>query len=202
MAAVPVEVRGLGRRFGARIALAGVELRVEPGEIVGPVGPNGSGKTTLLRILAGLLRASAGEARVFGLEPFGRRELVMQRARFAFAPPALFESLTAREHLAYLSRLGLRSEAFPTPSAIESALETVGLRERAGDRVHTFSFGMRQRLLLAQALLPLPELLVQRRAAVVVHRQRTDRAAHSAAERRPAHPVPSRDVVRRHPIGG
>lgn len=156
----PVEVRGLERRFGARRALAGIDLDLEPGTILGLVGPNGSGKTTLLRILAGLLRPSAGSARVLGLDPFAERARVMERTRFAFAPPALFDGLTAREHLVHLGAIRPAGAPRPRPAEVEAVLETVGLAARADDRVGAFSFGMRQRLALAQALLPRPELLV------------------------------------------
>ncbi|MEM7306537.1 MAG: ABC transporter ATP-binding protein [Planctomycetota bacterium] len=153
----PVQVVGLGKRFGRRRALDGVSLEVGAGEIVALVGPNGSGKTTLMRVLAGLARPSSGEARVFGREPFRERAQVMRRARFAFAPPALFPGLTAREHVAHLAAVG---GARPGRAEVDAALELVGLAERARDRVRTFSFGMRQRLALAQSLLPRPELLV------------------------------------------
>ena len=157
MAFAPLEAHGLGKRFGARRALEGLDLQVEAGEIVALVGPNGSGKTTLLRLLAGLLRPTSGEARVFGLRPFAERAKVMARARFAFAPPALFPTLTAREHLVHLASVGGRR---PPRQRVNEILERVGLGARADDRVAAFSFGMRQRLALAQALLPLPELLV------------------------------------------
>ncbi len=156
----PVEAVGLERRFGARRALSGVDLAVGAGEIVGLVGPNGSGKTTLLKILAGLLRPSSGEARVFGHAPFRERARVMERARFAFAPPALYASLTAREHLVHLARMRARGMPRAGGAEIDRALDTVGLAERADDRVSAYSFGMRQRLVLAQALLPMPELIV------------------------------------------
>jgi len=152
-----VEVHGLERRFGARRALAGVELEVRAGEIVGLVGPNGSGKTTLLRVLAGLLRPTSGTVRVAGFEPAREREEVMRVARFAFAPPALLENLTAREHLVHLGMLGGgRVER----AQVERVLALVGLAQRADERVKAFSFGMRQRLALALALVPQPRLLV------------------------------------------
>ena len=157
-----VRVQALEKRFGARRALQGIDLEVGVGETVGLVGPNGSGKTTLLRILAGLLAPDAGSVRVLGHDPWSARARVMERVRFAFAPPALFETLTAREHLRHLARLGAaadgRGEA--TEAEVERTLATVGLGARADERVRAFSFGMRQRLALAQALLPRPELLV------------------------------------------
>jgi len=160
VSAPPIAVRGLERRFGERIALDGVHLEVGPGEIVGLVGPNGSGKTTLLRVVAGFLRPYAGAVQVFGEAPFEKQALVMQRARFAFAPPALFERLTAREHLRYLSAIRRPSMPHASPRDLDEVLDRVGLRERAEEPVGSFSFGMRQRLILAQALLPLPELIV------------------------------------------
>jgi len=153
-----VEVRGLAKRYGARTALAGVDLEVRAGEIVGLVGANGAGKTTLLRILAGFQRPDAGSVRVLGHEPWTARARLMERARFAFAPPALFEGLSAREHLVHLARLGApRADA---RAEIQRALERVGLAARADEPVRAFSFGMRQRLALALALVPTPALLV------------------------------------------
>ncbi|HSR69496.1 MAG TPA: ABC transporter ATP-binding protein [Acidobacteriota bacterium] len=154
-----VETRKLSRDYGRRQALLNVDLRLQEGEILALVGPNGSGKTTLLKILAGLLQPSAGEVRVFGLDPFSRRRQVMRRTRFAFAPPPLYDSLTAREHLRLLGGLGSNG-ARPSRQDVDSALLTVGLLGRGDDRVGGYSFGMRQRLALAQALVPPPDLLV------------------------------------------
>lgn len=155
-----IEIDGVQRRFGKRIALDGVDLFVGPGEMVGLVGPNGSGKTTLLKVVAGFLRPDAGTVRVFGFAPFREQARVMERARFAFAPPALFETLTAREHLVHLAAIRRSGTPAVGRAELDRALELVGLRERAEDRVRAFSFGMRQRLVIAQALLPMPELLV------------------------------------------
>ncbi len=160
MTASPIVVRGLERRFGERVALDDVDLDVAPGEIVGLVGPNGSGKTTLLRTIGGFLRPHAGSVRVFGAAPFENQARIMERVRFAFAPPALFERMSATEHLRYLSGLSTPSMPPVTLRDIERTLEWVGLEERAREPVGVFSFGMRQRLILAQALLPMPELLV------------------------------------------
>jgi len=160
MGAPPLRLADVTRTFGARTALAGASLEVRPGELVGLVGPNGSGKTTLLKIVAGFLRPDGGEARVFGLDPYRDQARVMERARFAFAPPALFAGLTGREHLVHLARIAARGSPRVAASEIDRALETVGLAERAADRVSAYSFGMRQRLALAQALIPRPDLLV------------------------------------------
>ncbi|MBL8842836.1 MAG: ABC transporter ATP-binding protein [Planctomycetes bacterium] len=152
-----VEVAAVTKRFGTRAALDDVSLSIAPGELFGLVGRNGSGKSTLLKLLAGLLAPSEGRVRLLGHEPFRAREAVMRDARFAFAPPALFETLTARETVRHLARLGGRAVA---PREVDEALAAVGLVERADDRVRTYSFGMRQRLALAIALVPRPRLLV------------------------------------------
>lgn len=156
-AETPLLAECVGYSYGRREALIGVDLRVERGDIQGLVGPNGSGKTTLMQLIAGLLRPREGRVEVFGYEPFRQREDVMRRARFAFAPPALFDGLTAREHLRFLARA---SGERPPRAEIDRVLDMVGLEARGADRVGTFSLGMRQRLALAQALLPTPELLV------------------------------------------
>lgn len=155
-----VELQSVTRNYGARVALEDANFMLEPGQILGIVGPNGSGKTTLLKLIAGLLRPSSGNLRVLGVSPFENQALVMRDARFAFAPPALFEELNAREHLRILPGLGAQSTSEPTESDIDRVLEMVGLRERDRDRVREYSLGMKQRLMLAQAMLPTPRLLV------------------------------------------
>jgi ABC-type multidrug transport system ATPase subunit len=150
----------VSRRFGGRDVLKDIGLKVPAGIIAGLVGPNGSGKTTLLKLMAGFIKTTSGDVRLFGCDPFVHRAEVMRRARFAFAPPAVYGSLTAREHLKFLSATGMRSCEWPTRKEIMAVLETVGLADRADDKAHTYSFGMKQRLNLAQALLPMPALLV------------------------------------------
>jgi ABC-2 type transport system ATP-binding protein len=155
-----IQFDNVNRRFGSRDVLKNIDLQVPAGIIAGLVGPNGSGKTTLLKLMAGFIKATSGEVRLFGLDPFIHRAEVMRRARFAFAPPAVYGSLTAWEHLKFLSATGMHHGERSTRSEIMAVLETVGLADRANDKAHTYSFGMKQRLSLAQALLPMPSLLV------------------------------------------
>lgn len=155
-----IQFNHVSRRFGGRDVLKGIDLQVPAGIITGLVGPNGSGKTTLLKLMAGFIKTTSGDVRLFGYDPFIQRAEVMRRARFAFAPPAVYGALSGWEHLKFLSATGMPPHERPTRSEIWAALETVGLADRAKDKAHTYSFGMKQRLGLAQALLPMPSLLV------------------------------------------
>jgi ABC-2 type transport system ATP-binding protein len=146
----------LSKRFGSTVALAGLSMTVPRGEIFGFLGPNGAGKTTSVKLLLGLLRPTSGEAWLLG-EAIGD---LKTRKRIGYLPE-LFRYqgwLAAREvlalhcELAPLDRSTWREE-------ITNALETVGLSDRADDRVSTFSKGMQQRLGLAAALLGKPELV-------------------------------------------
>jgi len=151
-----IQTVNLSKRFGHTVALAGLSMTVPRGEVFGFLGPNGAGKTTSVKLLLGLLRPTSGEAWLLG-RPIGD---LQTRRRIGYLPE-LFRYqgwLSAHEVLA------LHCELAPLPRAswkdeITSALETVGLTERANDRVSTFSKGMQQRLGLAAALVGEPELV-------------------------------------------
>ena len=148
--------RGLQKRYGSRTALAGLDLTVPAGVVYGFLGPNGAGKTTTMRLLTGLIHPDAGTIEILG-RPFGRRD-----RRRLFEVGALIESpsfypyLSARENLRALAATG----APTSTSRIEELLELVGLRDRARDKVQTYSLGMKQRLGIAAALLSDPSLLL------------------------------------------
>ena len=152
-----IETVSLSHTFGAARVLRDVDLRVEAGERVAVFGPNGAGKSTLLRVLATLIRPSAGSVRVLGLDP--RRDLLAVRRRIGVVAHRTYldDQLTAAENLRYYGRL------YDVPALerrIAELLERVGLRRRADDRVRVFSRGMQQRLALARALLHDPDLLL------------------------------------------
>jgi ABC-2 type transport system ATP-binding protein len=149
------DCRALSKRYGGTVALAGVDLEVQPGELVGLLGPNGAGKSTLVKIACGLVRPSTGEARVAG-EPAGS---AAARATIGYLAE-LFrfpEWLRADELLGLHQRLA-RSQGGEAER--RELLELVGLAEAAGTRVGAMSKGMQQRLGIAQALVGTPRLLM------------------------------------------
>jgi heme exporter protein A len=143
-----IRARGLGRRFGEKRVLDGVDLDVPRGGFLLVTGPNGSGKTTLLRVVAGLLVPTAGE-----LEVDARRE----RLGFLGHEPLVYRELTALENLDLYGRLYRVPER---RERIGMLLERFGLWEARNRRAETFSRGMLQRLALCRTLLHDPELLV------------------------------------------
>ena len=157
---VPVlEVVGVRKRYGAAVALDGVDLAVGAGELFGLLGPNGAGKTTLMGLLAGLADPTEGTLRLFG-EPFGTRDRARRRL-IGIAPQdlAVYPELTARENLAFFGRLyGLRGADLR--GRVEEMLTAVGLLDRADARAGTFSGGMKRRLNLAAAVVHRPRLLL------------------------------------------
>lgn len=153
-----LQIRDIHKRFGRVTAVGGVSLSVDRGEVVGLLGPNGAGKSTTISIAVGLLKADSGSVVVGGEGPPSDPAV---RRRIGLAPQsiALYDDLTAQENLDCFGRLyGLDRERRKAASA--RVLERVGLSERAGDRVKTYSGGMKRRLNLATALLHGPELVL------------------------------------------
>jgi ABC-2 type transport system ATP-binding protein len=149
------DCHGLGKRYGATLALGGVDLQVQPGELVGLLGPNGAGKSTLVKIACGLVRPTDGEARVTG-EPAGS---AAARARLGYLAE-LFRFpgwLRADELLQLHQRLAGSSGG---PAERGELLDLVGLGEAGGVKVEAMSKGMQQRLGIAQALVGSPRLLM------------------------------------------
>ncbi|MBM3471818.1 MAG: ABC transporter ATP-binding protein [Armatimonadetes bacterium] len=151
-----IRTSGLTKRFGKRVAVDGLDLEVGPGEIFGFLGPNGAGKSTTIRLLLGLLRPQGGEAWVLGARLPGERLRVGDRVGAMVESPAFYDYLSGRRNLELLARLSGGCER----KRIDETLELVGLSDRQHDRVGGYSHGMRQRLGIAQALLPKPELII------------------------------------------
>ena len=154
-----VETRGLVKRYGEHLAVAGVDLRVGPGEIYGLVGPNGAGKTTTMKILATLLAPTAGEAYVTGI-PVDADPLEVRR-RIGYMPDfyGVYDDLKVWEYLDFFARCyGVAANRRAT--MIGELLSIVGLEDKRGDYVEALSRGMRQRLCLAHTLVHDPALLI------------------------------------------
>jgi ABC-2 type transport system ATP-binding protein len=151
-----IVTRGLMKRYGPRVALTGLDLNVPRGTVYGFLGPNGSGKTTTLRLLVGLIRPNQGSIEMLGQPYSWRDRRRMFRIGSLIESPAFYPYLSGRDNLRVFAAAGP-----PTPTGgIDFALDAVGLRDRAGDKVKTYSLGMRQRLGIAVALLSDPELLL------------------------------------------
>ncbi len=167
-----VEIRGLTKRFGALQALAGVDLALGAGEVLGLLGPNGAGKSTLVRALVGRVRPDAGEIRLLGRpadEPGARDAL-------GYVPQeiALYGVLTAAQNLELFGRLmGLAGERLAR--AVAEALAFSNLADRAGEAVEPFSGGMKRRLNLAVGILAEPKVLLLDEPTVGVDPQSRER---------------------------
>ncbi|MFE0462350.1 ATP-binding cassette domain-containing protein [Kitasatospora sp. NPDC058965] len=149
---------GLGKRFGALTALDGLDFEVPTGSVFGLLGPNGAGKTTVIRILTTILRPSAGRAEVFGRDVVREAPAVRRLIGLAGQYAAVDPNLTGRENLRLIGRLTRVPRTRVRPRAAE-LLERFDLAQ-AGDRpVRTYSGGMRRRLDVAAALVPLPRVL-------------------------------------------
>ena len=153
--AAPVEVRGLVKRYGEIVAVGGVDLTVNTGDVYGYLGPNGAGKTTSLRMMLGLIRPTDGTVRLFGRDPQVTVRALDGVAGFVEAP-TFYPYLSGRRNLELLAAFDGGGAA----SRIEQALEVVELSHRQRDRVGGYSHGMRQRLGIAAALLRDPKLLL------------------------------------------
>jgi ABC-2 type transport system ATP-binding protein len=153
-----IEVDGLEKSFGDVHAVRGVSFEVAPGEVFGFLGPNGAGKTTTINMLCTLARPTAGSARVAGYHVVARRDDVRRHIGLVFQDPTLDGYLTAEQNLRLHAELyGVESSL--VPGRMRQVLEMVGLWERRGTPVMTFSGGMRRRLEIARGFMHSPRVL-------------------------------------------
>jgi ABC-2 type transport system ATP-binding protein len=173
--------RDLLRRFGDRVAVDGVTFSIAAGETYGLLGPNGAGKTTTIRLVAGLLRADGGTVEIAG-RLVGRHD-VEPKADIGYVPQdiALYPDLGAAENLAFFGGLyGLRGKVLK--ARVVEVLELIGLADRAGDRVESFSGGMKRRHNIGAGLLHRPKLHVLDEPTVGVDPQRRHAILESVAD--------------------
>jgi ABC-type multidrug transport system ATPase subunit len=153
---VGIRLENIDKRYGGLLALRGLSLTISPGECVVFAGRNGSGKTTLLRIAARLVRPSRGTLVFSGGEQAGGESSTV-RPGFVAHATMVYDELTAEENLLLFARL---QEIAQPEKRVETLLQEVGLAERRGSLVRTFSRGMRQRVAIARALLHEPAVLL------------------------------------------
>lgn len=153
-----IEINGLVKRYGDRVAVNGVGFCVQEGEIFGLLGPNGAGKTTTISILATLLPPDGGQATIGGYDLVQETNRIKPLIGLVPQELALYPTLSAWDNLAFFGRIyGLRGMALK--ERIAAVLDLVGLRDRAGDAVRTFSGGMKRRLNIAAGLVHRPHVL-------------------------------------------
>ncbi len=152
-----IDIQGLTKSFGHRLALRGIDLQVPPGETIAIFGPNGAGKTTLIKVLATIINPSSGRVLVDGLNLKDNAEEIRRRIGVVTHQTFLYNNLTAHENLEFYCRM------YDIPGArgrIHEVLAMVGMTARRHDRVGTLSRGMQQRLSIARALLHQPAIML------------------------------------------
>ncbi|HIJ66426.1 MAG TPA: ABC transporter ATP-binding protein [Candidatus Hydrogenedentes bacterium] len=149
-----IKTENLTKCYGRTVAVGGLSLEVDTGEVFGLLGPNGAGKSTTLYMLAGLVPPTSGSISIFGKDRRKRYLDVASRMGVLVEHPTFYDYLSARANLLLVTKLANRHVS------VDRVLDLVGLLDEAKDKVGTFSSGMRQRLGLAQALVTEPELLV------------------------------------------
>jgi len=149
-----IRVQDLTRDYEGMRAVDGISFAVEPGEIFGFLGPNGAGKTTTIKMLTGQLRPTSGKATVMGCDVVDERQKLKPQIGVVFDSQNVYERMSARDNLRFYARLYRVNKA-----RVEEMLTQVGLAGRAKDKIKTYSNGMKQRLLIARALLHRPKVL-------------------------------------------
>ncbi|MDB4541069.1 ATP-binding cassette domain-containing protein, partial [Akkermansiaceae bacterium] len=151
-----LRVKDLKKRFAGKDALKGVSFEVQKGEIYGLLGHNGAGKSTTVGIILGMVSADGGEVEVGGVSVLDDHTSALKKVGAIFEAPAFYDYMSGWQNLKVLVGLSGKFD----PKAAREVVESVGLTDRIDSKVGSYSHGMRQRLALAQALLPEPEILL------------------------------------------
>lgn len=152
-----IDVRGLTKKFGARIVVDKFDLTVPRGAIYGFLGPNGSGKTTTIRMVCGLLKPDGGEGRVLGHDVIRDSAAIKTRVGYMTQRFSLYEDLSIRENLEFVARLYALDRR---KERVDEALSSLGLSERASQLAGALSGGWKQRLALSACMIHEPDLLL------------------------------------------
>src|SRR5690242_2608823 len=153
-----IETENLTRRYGDRVALHPLSIRIAAGEILGFLGPNGAGKSTTVKLLTCMIKPSAGRARVAGFDVVADPIEVKRRIGYVPESAALYESLTAREFLDVIGSL-YHQPVETAHQRIDDLLDRFGLADAKDQRLSEFSKGMKQKVLIASALMHRPDVL-------------------------------------------
>jgi ABC-type multidrug transport system ATPase subunit len=156
MSEAVLQTEGLTKKYRGRVAVDGLALRVERGDVYGFLGQNGAGKSTTIRMTLGLVRPTAGRVRLLGQDVTRGSRRAPARVGAIVEAPAFYENFSGADNLRMLAAMSGGVER----QRLREMLSLVGLAERANDPVHAYSHGMRQRLGIAQALLPRPEFVI------------------------------------------
>ncbi|WP_315109354.1 ABC transporter ATP-binding protein [Clostridium intestinale] len=153
-------VKNLNKNIGRRKIIQDLSFEVNKGDICGFLGPNGAGKTTTIRMITGLIKATSGEITISGKNIVNYRGEALENLGAIVESPIFFPYMSGRKNLQNLARLNKGMERKKQLDKVEEVLEIVGLKDRAKDKVKTYSLGMKQRLGIAQALLNDPEIVI------------------------------------------
>jgi ABC-2 type transport system ATP-binding protein len=156
-AALAIDVRGLTKRFGKKLAVDHVDIAVPEGEVWGFLGPNGSGKTTTIRMLCGLLHADAGEGTCLGFDLASQSEQIKRQVGYMTQRFSFWEDLTIRENLEFVGRM---YDVADRTARVDQTLERLGLVNRQRQLAGELSGGWKQRMALAACMLHEPKLLL------------------------------------------
>jgi len=154
-----IELRHLTKQYGSFVAVHGLSLSVSPGEIFGFIGPNGAGKTTTLRMMSGILAPTEGSVIIDGIDLMDRPEEAKRRIGFIPDRPFLYEKLTGLEFLRFTADLYSTGDGLFQQKA-EDALRQFSLWEWGDDLIESYSHGMKQRLIIASAILHDPKVII------------------------------------------
>ncbi|MCK9364186.1 MAG: ABC transporter ATP-binding protein [Syntrophales bacterium] len=154
-----IELTNLTKRYGRNLAVDHLNLTVEKGELFGFIGPNGAGKTTTLRMMAGILGATEGTIAIAGIDVAQYPEKAKKIIGFIPDRPFLYEKLTGREFMGFIGDLyGVAEEDFP--ERVNELLQNFSLYDWGDHLIEAYSHGMKQRLIIASALLHKPEIII------------------------------------------
>ena len=154
-----IEISGLTKKFGTFRAVDNLDLTVKPGEVFGFIGPNGAGKTTTIKVLAGILAPTRGRITIAGIDLLAHPEAAKNKIGFIPDRPYLYEKLTGMEFLRFTADLyGVPDKIFSDKA--QQQLEMFSLADWSDEMIESYSHGMRQRLIMAAALLHDPAVII------------------------------------------